>query len=115
MAYLLDKDPLNGEGGKVNFEGKEICRKEICRAEREELKLDELKIPKFPNKDDLSFTVTIDPKEQPDIEKMFPQMKLIDELWDRLHEEKTSLDTIQQFVDKLGVEVKITIAPKTKA
>lgn len=29
--------------------------------------------------------------------------------------EKTSLNTIQQFADKLGAELKITIAPKTKA
>lgn len=96
MAYLLDKDPLNFE-------------------DREELKLDELKVPKLPDKEGMGFTMTIDSKDQPDLEKMFPQMKLIDELWNKLHEEKTSLDTLQQFVDKLGVEVKITIAPKTKA
>lgn len=118
MAYLLEDESLSGEGGKVVFEGKEVARidnLQIEPAEREELKLDELKIPKFPNKDELSFTVTIDPKEQPDIEKMFPQTKLIEELWNKLHEEKTSLDTIQQFADKLGAELKITIAPKTKA
>jgi hypothetical protein len=117
MAYLLDREPLCGKDGKIVFEGKEVCRVEnieVEPAEREELKLDELKIPKFPNKDELSFTVTIDPKEQPDIEKMFPQTKLIEELWNKLHEEKTSLDTIQQFADKLGVELKITIAPKQR-
>lgn len=118
MAYLLDKDLLNGEGGKVDFEGKEVCRIDNLKvepAEREELKLDELKVPKLPDRENLSFTMTIDSKDQPDIEKMFPQMKLIDELWNKLHEEKTSLDTIQQFADKLGAELKITIAPKTKA
>lgn len=111
MAYLLDKDSLNGEGGK-------ICRIDNLQVElsdREELKLDELKVPKLPDRENLSFTVTIDPKDQPDIEKMFPQMKLIEDLWDILHEGKTSLDTIQQFADKLGAEVKITISPKTKA
>lgn len=96
MASLLDKDPLNGE-------------------EREELKLDELKVSKLPDRENLSFTMTIDSKDQPDIEKMFPQMKLIEDLWDKLHKEKTSLDTIQQFADKLGAELKITIAPKTKS
>lgn len=111
MAYLLEKDPLNVEGGKV-------CRVDNLKvelSEREELKLDELKVPKLPDRENLSFTVTIDPKDQPDVEKMFPQMKLIDELWDKLQNEKTSLDTIQQFADKLGAELKITIAPKTKA
>lgn len=88
-------------------------RKEL--SDREELKLDELKVPKLSDRENLSFTMTIDPKDQPNIEKMFPQMKLIDELWDTLHKEKTSLDTIQQFADKLGAELKITIAPKTKA
>lgn len=118
MAYLLDREPLYKEGGKVVFEGKEVCRIDNLKiepTEREELKLDELKIQKFPNKDELSFTITIDPKEQPDIEKIFPQTKLIEELWDILHKKKTSLDTIQQFADKLGAELKITIAPKTKA
>lgn len=111
MAYLLERDPLNSEGGKV-------CRVDNLKvelSEREELKLDELKVPKLPDRENLSFTVTIDPKDQPDVEKMFPQMKLIDELWDKLQNEKTSLDTIQQFADKLGAELKITIAPKTKA
>lgn len=111
MEYLLDKDSLNGEGGKV-------CRIDNLKvelSEREELKLDELKISKLPDKENLSFTVTTDHKDQPDIEKMFPQMKLIDELWDKLQNEKTSLGTIQQFADKLGAELKITIAPKTKA
>lgn len=111
MAYLLDKDSLNGEGGKV-------CRIENLKvelSEREELKLDELKVPKLPDRENLSFTMTIDPKDQPDIEKMFPQMKHIEDLWDILHKEKISLDTLQQFADKLGAELKITIAPKTKA
>ncbi len=66
MAYLLDKDPLNNE-------------------DREELKLDELKVPKLPDRENLSFTMTIDSKDQPDIEKMFPQMKLIEDLWNILH------------------------------
>lgn len=111
MAYLLDKDPLNGEGGKV-------CRIDNLKVELsecEELKLDELKVPKLPDRENSSFTMTIDSKDQPDIEKMLPQMKLIEDLWDKLHDEKTSLDTIQQFADKLGAELKITIAPKTKA
>lgn len=111
MAYLLDKDSLNGEGGKVC----RIDNLQVEISEREELKLDELKVPKLPDRENLSFTMTIDPKDQPDIEKMFPQMKLIDELWDKLQNEKTSLDTVQQFADKLGAELKITIAPKTKA
>ena len=111
MAYLLDKDSLNGEGGKVC----RIDNLQVELSEREELKLDELKVPKLTDRENLSFTVTIDSKDQPDIEKMFPQMKLIEDLWDILHKEKTSLDTIQQFADKLGAELKITIAPKTKA
>jgi hypothetical protein len=111
MAYLLDKDSLIGEGGKV-------CRIDNLKvelSEREELKLDELKVPKLPDRENLSFTVTIDPKDQPDIEKMFPQMKLIEDLWNKLQNKEISLDTIQQFADKLGAELKITIAPKTKA
>ncbi len=111
MAYLLDKDSLNGEGGKIC----KIDNLQIELSEREELKSDELKVPKLPDRENLSFTVTIDPKEQPDIEKMFPQTKLIEELWDILNKGKTSLDTIQQFADKSGAELKITIAPKTKA
>lgn len=81
MAYLLDKDSLNGKGGKV-------CRIDNLQVElsdREELKLDELKVPKLPDKEGLSFTMTIDSKDQPDLEKMFPQMKLIEDLWDILH------------------------------
>lgn len=110
MEYLLDEDSLYGEGGK-------ICKIDNLRvelSEREELKLDELEVPKLQDKENLSSTVTIDPKDQPDIEKMFPQMKLIDELWNKLQNEKTSLDTIQQFADKLGVELNITIAPKQR-
>jgi len=111
MAYLLDKDLLNGEGGK-------ICKIDNLRielSEREELKLDELEVPKPPDKENLSFTVTIDPKDQPDVEKMFLRMKLIEDLWNKLQNEEISLDTIQQFSDKSGAEVKIAIAPKTKA
>lgn len=81
MAYLIERDPLNGEGGK-------ICRidnLQVELSEREELKLDELKVPKLPDRENLSFTMTIDSKDQPDIEKMFPQMKLVEELWDILH------------------------------
>lgn len=52
MAYLLEGDPL------------------IELSDREELKLDELKVPKLSDKGNLSFTVTIDSKDQPDIEKM---------------------------------------------
>jgi predicted 3-demethylubiquinone-9 3-methyltransferase (glyoxalase superfamily) len=111
MAYLLDKDSLNGEGGKIC----KIDNLQVELSEREELKLDELKVPKLKDRENLSFTITIDPKDQPDIEKIFPQTKLIDELWNKLHDEKTSLNTIQQFADKLGTELKITIAPKTKA
>lgn len=77
MAYLLDKDPLNGE-------------------EREELKLDELKVPKLPDRENLSFTMTIDSKDQPDIEKMFPQMKLVEELWDILHGTKKHIEHSEQ-------------------
>lgn len=111
MAYLLDKDSLNGEGGKVC----RIDNLQIELSEREELKSDELKVPELPNRENLGFTMTINSKDQPDIEKMLPQMKLIEDLWNKLQNGKTSLDTIQQFADKLGAELKITIAPKTKA
>ena len=77
MAYLLDKDSLNCEGGKIL----RIDNLQVELSEREELKLDELKVPKLPDRENLSFTVTIDSKEQPE----FPEMKLIEELWDILH------------------------------
>lgn len=50
MAYLLERDPLNGEGGKIVFEGKEVAKVESVHIEadnREELKLDDLKLPEL--------------------------------------------------------------------
>lgn len=78
---MTTKRTNNGEGGK-------ICRIDNLQVElsdREELKLDELKVPKLLDRENLSFTITIDSKDQPDIEKMFPQMKLIEDLWNILH------------------------------
>lgn len=89
MAYLLDRDPLNGEGGKIVFEGHEIAKVENVHAEvdnREELKLDDLKLPKLDkiDHDKLSATGTV--KVTPKINDWLKDMEAlaIVETWRRL-------------------------------
>jgi hypothetical protein len=65
MAYLLERDPLNVEGGKIVFEGREIAKVENVHVEvdnREELKLDDLKLPELGkiDHDKLSATGTVE-------------------------------------------------------
>lgn len=93
MAYLLDKDSLNGEGGKIVFEGHEIARVENVHVEvdnREELKLDDLKLPELSkiDHDKLSATGTI--KVTPEINDWFKDMEAlaIVQTWRRIKEAK---------------------------
>lgn len=89
MAYLLERDSLNGEGGKVVFEGHEIAKVENVHVEvdnREELKLDDLKLTEL-NKidhDKLSATGTV--KVTPEINDWLKDMEAlaIVETWRRL-------------------------------
>lgn len=65
MAYLLEREPLNGEGGKIVFKGHEIAKVESVHAEvdnHEELKLDDLKLPELSkiDHDKLSATGTVE-------------------------------------------------------
>lgn len=93
MAYLLDREPLNGEGGEIIFEGRKIAKVENVHIEvenREELKLDDLKLPEL-NKidhDKLSATGTI--KTTPEMNDWFKDMEAlaIVETWRRIKEAK---------------------------
>lgn len=93
MAYLLDKDSLNGEGGKIVFEGREIAKVENVHAEvdnREELKLDDLKPPKLDkiDHDKISGTGTV--KMTPEINDWLKDMEAlaIVQTWRRIKEAK---------------------------
>lgn len=104
MAYLLDREPLNGEGGKVVFEGKEVCRIDNLKvepAEREEIDLngireltDEIKLlnmrPENPNGNGLSGTMTITEDNRHAFEEFLKDCKAqaIVQTWRRLKEEK---------------------------
>lgn len=77
MAYLLDREPLNGEGGKIVFEGHEIAKVENVHVEvdnREELKLDDLKLSELSkiDHDKLSATGTV--KVTPEINDWLKDM-----------------------------------------
>lgn len=92
MAYLLDRDPLNGEGGKIVFEGHELVKVENVHIEvdnREELKLDDLKLPELSkiDHDKLSATGTV--KVTPEINDWFKDMEVlaIVQTWRRLKKE----------------------------
>lgn len=98
MAYLLDKDSLNGEGGKIVFEGHEIAKVENVHVEvvhvevdnREELKLDDLKLPELSNidLDKLCGTGTV--KMTPEIDNWLKDMEAlaIAQTWRKLKEAK---------------------------
>ena len=80
MAYLLERDPLNGEGGKIVFEGHEIAKVENVHVEldnREELKLDDLKLSELGkiDHDKLSATGTL--KMTPEIDNWFKDMEAL--------------------------------------
>lgn len=93
MAYLLEKDPLNGEGGEIVFEGHKIAKVENVHVEvdkREELKLDNLKLPKLDkiDHDKLSATGTV--KVTPEMNDWLKDMEAlaIVETWRRIKEAK---------------------------
>lgn len=93
MAYLLERDPLNVEGGKVVFEGHEIAKVENVHVEvdnREELKLDDLKLPELGkiDHDKISATGTIE--MTPEIDNWFKDMEAlaIVQTWRKLKETK---------------------------
>lgn len=104
MAYLLDKDSLNGEGGKVVFEGKEVVRIDNLKiepVERAEIDLnrireitDELKYlqmrPKNPNGNGLGFTATIRRGDQPEVDELMKdfEAEVIVQTWRRLKKEE---------------------------
>lgn len=104
MAYLLERDSLNGEGGKVVFEGKEVCRIDNLKvepAERAEIDLsdlheltDEILLsqmkPENPNGNGLSFTMTILKGEQPAVDELMKdfEAEAIVQTWRRLKEAK---------------------------
>ena len=93
MAYLLERDPLNGEGGKIVFEGHEIAKVESVHVEvdnREEPKLDDLKLPELGkiDHDKLSATGTIE--MTPEFDNWFKDMEAmaIVQTWRKLKEAK---------------------------
>jgi hypothetical protein len=104
MAYLLEREPLNGKGGKIVFEGKEIARIDnlnVESAERSEIDMngirelvDEIKmsgmLPKNPNGDGLSGTMTIRRGEQPEFDEFLKdcEAEAIVQTWRRLKEAK---------------------------
>lgn len=104
MAYLLERDPLNVEGGKIVFEGKEVARIDNLKiepAERAEIDphgirelTDEIKLlnmrPENPNGNGLSFTATIRRGEQPEFEELMKdfEAEAIVQTWRRLKEAK---------------------------
>lgn len=92
MAYLLDRDSLNGEGGEIVFEGRKIAKVENVHVEvdnREELKLDDLKLPELSkiDHDKLSATGTV--KVTPEMNDWLKDMEAlaIVETWRKLKKE----------------------------
>lgn len=80
MAYLLERDPLNGEGGKIVFEGHEIAKVENVHVEvdnREELKLDDLKLPELSKVDHDKLSATETLKMTPEIDNWFKDMEAL--------------------------------------
>lgn len=104
MAYLLERDSLNGEGGKVVFEGKEVCRIDNLKvepAERAEIELnglreltDEIKLlnmqPKNPNGNGMGFTMTVSKDNIPEFDEFIKdcEAKAAVQTWRSLKEAK---------------------------
>lgn len=93
MAYLLERDPLNGEGGKIVFEGREIARVENVHIEvdnREELKLDDLKLPEISKIDHDKLSATGSLKMTPEMDDWLKDMEAlaIVQTWRRVKEAK---------------------------
>jgi hypothetical protein len=102
MAYLLEDEPLSGEGGKVVFEGKEVARIDNLKiepVERAEIDLsgireltDEIGLlnmrPKNPNGNGLGFTVTIRRGDQPEFDELMKdfEAEAIVQTWRRIKE-----------------------------
>ena len=93
MAYLLERDPLNGEGGKIVFEGREIAKVESVHIEvdnRKELELDDLKLPELSKIDHDKICATGTFKMTPEINDWLKDMEAlaIIQTWRRLKEKK---------------------------
>ena len=92
MAYLLERDSLNGEGGKVVFEGREIAKVENVHVEvdnREELKLDDLKLTELNKIDHGKLSATGTVKVTPEMNDWLKDMEAlaIAETWRKLKKE----------------------------
>lgn len=93
MAYLLERDPLNGEGGEIVFEGRKIAKVENVHVEvdnREEIKLDDLKLPELSNIDHDKLSATGTVKVTPEINDWLKDMEAlaIVQTWRKLKEAK---------------------------
>lgn len=93
MAYLLERAPLNGEGGKIVFEVKEVAKVESVHVEvdnREELKLDDLKLPELGKIDHDKLSATGIIKMTSEIDNWFKDMEAlaIVQTWRKLKESK---------------------------
>jgi hypothetical protein len=92
MAYLLERDPLNVEGGKIVFEGREITKVENVHIEvdnREELKLDDLKLPELSKVDHDKISGTGTVEMTPEFDNWFKNMEAlaIVQTWRKLKKE----------------------------
>lgn len=89
MAYLLDKDPLCAQSGKIVFEGREIAKVENVHIEvddREELKLDDLRLPELGKIDHDKISATGTLKMTPEMNDWLKDMEAlaIVETWRKL-------------------------------
>lgn len=96
MAFLLERDPLSGQGGKFTFtapDGSEVEGKvfldgvSVAPDERTELDLNELPNFEMPCREKLSASFEGD-IDMDAFRKAFPQLLFVEELWDRLHGKK---------------------------
>ena len=91
MAYLLEIDPLNGEGGRIVFEGHELAKVESVHVEvdnREELKLDDLKLPELDKVDHDKLSAKGTLEMTPEIDNRFKDMEALTivQTWRKLKE-----------------------------
>lgn len=96
MAFLLERELLNGQGGKFTFtapDGREVEGKVfldgVSVAPNERADLDLNAIPKFemPDREKLSASFEGD-IDKDALRKAFPQLLFVEELWNRLHGKK---------------------------
>lgn len=93
MTYLLERDPINGEGVKIVFEGNEVSKVENVHIEvdnREELKLDDLELPEISKIDHDKLSVTGSLKMTPEMDDWLKDMEAlaIIQTWRRIKEAK---------------------------